>query len=336
MSLWGNSDNVTSRGTVTLDYSTGQVTGNAGGSGTQFGTVGAAKTGDVIRFGTRGGGGTYYGDAVITGITSARVLTIGSTAGLSGAAIAAKDFYVSELPEYTVLDHTWSNKHDTVPTYKTITTSSALTATGIAVTNIAFNYRHTSTGLNVGGPGADSLLLGGSNVVIAGLGTGTAAATATSGVGSDRIYVTTASLPNISAGSAEVVVSVGGVSGKHKLTAVAATYVSIGATISAQITTGTRVTFHSPHLVSFASTLPAAISSGDTLYFQRKSGGYDRQIYGISDSMGTGEFAATNQGWVGVTTYTDCDGNFRVKSETFVAMSGITTGANGILYPTNP
>ena len=90
MSLWGNSDNVTSRGTVTLDYNelaTGgfQVTGNAGGSGTQFGTVGAAKTGDVIRFGLVEG--TYFGDAVITGITSARSLTIGSTAGLSGRVV---------------------------------------------------------------------------------------------------------------------------------------------------------------------------------------------------------------------------------------------------------
>ncbi len=113
MSLWGNSDNVTSRGTVSLDYTTKQVTGNAGGSGTQFGTVGAAKTGDVIRFGVVGGGGTYFGDAVITGITSARVLTIGSTAGLSGAAIASTDFFVSELPKYTVLDSTYSETSTT-------------------------------------------------------------------------------------------------------------------------------------------------------------------------------------------------------------------------------
>ena len=111
MSLWGNSDNVTSRGTVTLDYSTKIVTGNAGGSGTQFGTVGSAKTGDVIRFGLLSG--TYFGDAVITGITSARVLTIGSTAGLSGASIASTDFFVSELPKYTVLDSTYSETSTT-------------------------------------------------------------------------------------------------------------------------------------------------------------------------------------------------------------------------------
>jgi hypothetical protein len=47
MALWGNNDNVGSGGLVTLDYSTLVVTG----SGTSFGNTGAAKTGDVIRFG---------------------------------------------------------------------------------------------------------------------------------------------------------------------------------------------------------------------------------------------------------------------------------------------
>ena len=176
MSLWGNSDNVTSRGTVTLDYATGTVTGNAGGSGTQFGTAGSAQVGNVIRFGLKGGAGVYFGDAVITGITSARTLTIGSTAGLSGAAIASTSFYVSQLPKYTVLDSQLGQKAD---------------------------------------------------------------------IGSDRT------------------------------------------------------------------------------------------TYGISTSMGSGSFAASEQGWVGVTTYVDCDGNFRVKSETLVALSGISTGANSLLYPTN-
>tara|TARA_R100001509_G_C4793347_1_gene190530 strand:+ start:136 stop:681 length:546 start_codon:yes stop_codon:yes gene_type:complete len=179
MSLWGNSDNVTSRGTVTLDYSTKIVTGNAGGSGTQFGAVGSAKTGDVIRFGVVGSGGTYFGDAVITGITSARVLTIGSTAGLSGAAIASTSFFVSELPKSSVVDPTYSER------------------------------------------------------------------------------------------------------------------------------------------------------STDA----------DRRVYGIdkarSDAQSSTAFKASGTGWVGVTTYVDMHGNLRVKSETLVAMSGITTGTDSILYPTN-
>ena len=61
MSLWGNNDNLTSSGTVSLNYDTGVVTG----SGTTFGTVGFGVTGDVIRFGSRGSGGVYFGDAVI-------------------------------------------------------------------------------------------------------------------------------------------------------------------------------------------------------------------------------------------------------------------------------
>jgi len=102
MALWGNNDAVGSDGTVSLNYSTGVVTG----SGTTFGQTGAAQEGDVIRFGDRAG--TYFGDAVIISIASTTSLTIGSTAGLSGAAIAGTSFYVSQLPKYTVLDSKYS------------------------------------------------------------------------------------------------------------------------------------------------------------------------------------------------------------------------------------
>jgi len=102
MALWGNNDAVGAGGTVSLDYSTGVVIG----TGTTFGSVGAAATGDVIRFGDRAG--TYYGDAVIVGIASTTQLTIGSTAGLSGVAIAGTTFTVSQLPKYTILDSKYS------------------------------------------------------------------------------------------------------------------------------------------------------------------------------------------------------------------------------------
>ena len=102
MALWGNNDNVFSGGTVSLNYGTGVVTG----AGTSFGAVGAAATGDVIRFGERTG--TYFGDAVIVSIASATSCTIGSTAGLSGAAIAGANFTVTQCPKYTVLDSKYS------------------------------------------------------------------------------------------------------------------------------------------------------------------------------------------------------------------------------------
>ncbi len=102
MALWGNDDNITTFGTVSLSGNT--VTG----TGTTFTTD--VEVGQVIRFGVRGGVGTYYGDATIVGVTSALVLTIGSTAGLSPDLFGAgsTSYYVSELPKYTVLDSKYS------------------------------------------------------------------------------------------------------------------------------------------------------------------------------------------------------------------------------------
>ena len=183
MALWGNNDNVTSAGVVTVSYDDLTVTGD----GTAFGAVGSAKTGDVIRFGFRGAvgtGNTYFGDAVISGITSATLLSIASTAGLSGAAIGGAggtSFYVSELPSSTVGDFSYSEKNS----------------------------------------------------------------------------------------------------------------------------------------------------------------GYDKVVYGISDATSqfydgsSGKYRTSGSGWVGVTTYIDRHNNLRVKSEILVATSGITTGSNGIAYPTN-
>ena len=102
MALWGNNDNVDSVGAVVLDYGTGVVTG----TGTSFGQTGSAKEGDVIRFGTKAT--TYFGDAVIVSIASTIQCTIGSTAGLSGAAIAGVQFGVSQLPKYTIVDSHYS------------------------------------------------------------------------------------------------------------------------------------------------------------------------------------------------------------------------------------
>ena len=99
MALWGNNDNVGSGGTVTLDYSNRVVSGWAGtaaaGVGASFGLTGFAKTGDTITFGSHTG--TYFGEAVIASIGSTLQVTIASTAGLSGAAIAGVEYTVSEL-----------------------------------------------------------------------------------------------------------------------------------------------------------------------------------------------------------------------------------------------
>jgi hypothetical protein len=123
MALWGNNDAVGSGGTVSLNYSTLVVTG----TGTTFGQTGAAQEGDVIRFGIRGGGGTYFGDAVIVSIAGTQSLTIGSTAGLSGAAISGAAFKVSQLPKYTVLDSHYS---ETNSDYDSLVYGISTTTTG--------------------------------------------------------------------------------------------------------------------------------------------------------------------------------------------------------------
>ena len=104
MALWGNNDNVGSAGTVSLNYSTRVVTG----SGTSFGLAGGCSEGDVIRFGIRGSGGIYIGDAVIASIASSESITIASTMGLSGVAVAGTDFSISQLPKSSVQDVKYS------------------------------------------------------------------------------------------------------------------------------------------------------------------------------------------------------------------------------------
>ena len=107
MALQGNNDNVGSAGTVSLNYATGAVTG----SGTLFGNTGSAQVGDVIRFGDTN---VYMGDAVIVSIASTTSLTIGSTMGLSGVAIAGTNFTVSQLPKSSILDQTYSETRSDV------------------------------------------------------------------------------------------------------------------------------------------------------------------------------------------------------------------------------
>ena len=96
MALWGSNDNITTFGTIAVSGTT--VTG----TGTTF--TSDVTVGQVIRVGARGGVGTHYGAAVITGITSDRVLTIDTTDGLSATSIAATSYYVTELPKSSVLD----------------------------------------------------------------------------------------------------------------------------------------------------------------------------------------------------------------------------------------
>ena len=59
--------------------------------------------------------------------------------------------------------------------------------------------------------------------------------------------------------------------------------------------------------------------------------GVDETEQGVVNALaGTNDkrkYAAPHAGWVGLTTYHDMHGNFRVKAETLVASSSITTDA---------
>ena len=58
---------------------------------------------------------------------------------------------------------------------------------------------------------------------------------------------------------------------------------------------------------------------------------YTAKVFGVNNAIQSARqtadsaYTPTHAGWVGVTTYNDSDGNLRVKTETYVAMSGITT-----------
>jgi hypothetical protein len=104
MALWGLNDNIETAGTITVDGTT--VTGTA----TTFTDY---SVGQVIRVGSRESGvGTYYGDAVISGITSDRLMTIDSAAGLSDALTSSisTSYYISDLPLYTVKDSVYQEE----------------------------------------------------------------------------------------------------------------------------------------------------------------------------------------------------------------------------------
>ena len=254
MALWGNNDAKGSGGTVTLNYSTLVVTG----SGTTFGQVGAAATGDVIRFGSRTDS-TFVGDAVIVGIASATQLSIASTAGLSGAAISGLAFDISELPKYTVLDSNYSQynvQNNSAETTIAVRTSVAATAAiGVATVSVA----------------------------------------STSGIIAGDTFVS---------GSVSKVI------------------VSIASTT-----------------VSFGSTIASTLANGAAVNITRSSGTYRKSVYGVenpgTESAVSTKYKLTHAGWVGVTTYVDSTGTLRVKTETLVAMSGITTG-NTPIYDGNP
>ena len=153
MALWGNNDNVGSGGTVTLDYSNRVVSGWAGtaaaGVGASFGLTGFAKTGDTISFGQHGSG-TYYGEAIIASIGSTLQVTIASTIGLSGEAIAGVEYTISEKPTWIPTDSHWNVQRDSAPTIQKLSESTTSGASGIGSQSIQIDISAISPPVQVG------------------------------------------------------------------------------------------------------------------------------------------------------------------------------------------
>ena len=365
MALWGANDNLLSPGTVSLDYSTNTVTASVGSS---FGFVGYGGTGDVIRFGVKGGEGgyeDYFGDAVITGITSFRVVTIGSTAGLSGASIASTDYYVSQLPKNTITSvYDFSEKNTTEqslqPHFVDVSFAAMSTPTGLVTGELGSKNVPIYLGGVPGLPEGVDIKVGdtvtndGNDLLIAGVGTIVVTAsqfnTGVVGVGTSAkpIGINTGSYVSFvphGAGLAEGATFVDGPN-NIPITSIGSSVIIIEAATSNGIATGQTLVINTLYGISVASTLTADISLLENLTFKRLQLGVDRTVYGIGATVGAGQsmapvgedglaYTTQGNGWVGVTTYMDCQGNFRVKSEILVAGVGINTGSNGLLYPTD-
>jgi len=293
MALWGNKDNVGSGSTVTLDYDNKVVSGWAGtatGTGTTFGQIGAAKTGDIISFGQHGSG-TYFGEAVIVSIASSLQCTIASTEALSGAAIAGVDYSISEKPTYTLGDPHWNVKRDSSPTYNTLTTGTADDAVGIGSHAVGTDVSELlSNDLEVG----DYLVNDSVNVPIIAIGLATAAGIATCipgdkvfraeppdfvsgdvgsvtvGLGTTRPIVGQVGFVTADVGGAGNAVQIGGsiIPVKEVLTyhILPGDIVNIGAAITNVQVYGVAHTG-----VSLASTTPVAITVGTMISFSSSS-----------------------------------------------------------------
>tara|TARA_R100001510_G_C7625946_1_gene185802 strand:+ start:158 stop:1201 length:1044 start_codon:yes stop_codon:yes gene_type:complete len=339
MALWGNDDNLVSSGTVSLNYSNKTVTG----AGTTFGSVGFGVTGNVIRFGSRPG--AFFGEAVIVSIAGTQSCTIGSTEGLSGGAISGAQYFLSELPKSSTQDQTFVGRQDasfnTIGQAIDVDAASAVGADALSAE--IFTFPQGGFAISAGDRYLDSPnKLDGTPIEVIGVGTANATVTSLSPVGFSTIFVVVP--PGVVVGDT-INATIGGVAGQT-IASIAATSVTLASnggisTISVAVAKDSRIQFSNDNLVSLASTISNAVSITDKLYFQRKSGGYDRIVFGVSDGTSalfdgsSGKYRTSGSGWVGVQTYIDMHGNLRVKSETLVAMSGIQTGIHGLGYPTS-
>jgi len=363
MALWGNNDNLNSSGTVSVNYANRTVTG----TGTTFGAGDAtgaghteAQVGDVIRFGSAfGGAANYHGEAVIVGIASTTHLTIDSTAGLSGQEITASQFQITTLPKWCATDaaqNQSSGRFNDPDRLKLTTETSARIGIGTTIITVTGD----AGGNNVGAVAdVDTVFVGKESGHLI-QGHKIHSATAASGgistifINAPGLDVTTLTYRHVFAGGSAAGTDTVTVRESHGndvgLIQKGDTFVhssdriGIGTIRKGLFANEKRLVLDTPLGVAVAaganvdieygarSGTPVTVNGAETL------GGKETNVVGVStagvQASATTQFE-TGAGWVGVTTYKDQDGNLRVKKETLVAMSGITTG-NVPLYDSNP
>ena len=364
MALWGNKDNKHSGGTVTVNYANLTVTG----SGTTFGQVGAAATGDIIRFGSAfagatdglGGANRFEGDAVITAIGGTQSLEIHSASGLSGGAIVNHNFQISESPKSHPADAARSRKgHSATNRGASIFVNdvNAVVAAGSTIVYVSGNP--TGSGVTTG------------NIVQAQVGQHGHPRTQVVG----RVFSAGTTSITIDAAIPEtdfvfkIADNVGHAIGESVLTVFPANHrlghahvreirvndTFVAGTNSIAIGTVTQHQLLDRAVITLKSGLTAAIladlfgarvtirqglftGTGITVVGLETTRTTQTQVVGVSTTgqqASVGTAFETGVGWVGVTTYVDQHGSLRIKKEVLCSLSGIQTG-NTPIYDANP
>ena len=340
MALWGNNDNLNSSGTVAFNYGNNTVTGTS----TRFG-IGAtsgvghteAQVGDVIRFGDRTG--TYFGDAVIKGITSTTVLSIASTAGLDGNAISGVQYLISTLPKSSILDSSYGDRLDKDEELKRVFNMTIGLTTNVSIgssmlpINISQTDNNGNQFSNVVSAG-DFVTINSVNIPIKSIGSATVVTTQASAVGFKTVFVN--ATRDVAGPAVAGNVDVAGNAATNSIApnGIGRTSITLVNPLTNLVGVNALVTFTDLFTVGLGATVSAGLATDAILNVDRFQAGYDKYVYGVSSSgLATAtSYAVPHAGWVGVHTYRDTHGNLRVKSEVLVAMSGIQTG-NTPIYP---
>lgn len=346
MTLWGNNDNKLSSGTVSLNYGNKTVTG----TGTTFGVAGNAVVGNVIRFGSAFGGTTgFFGDAVIASIGGTQSLTVHSTAGLSGGQITDQSYQISESPKYLPTDSAQNQSSGSAQLFelKLISNVPARVAVAATVVNIAGNASGNNVVPN------DRVLIEATSsryqyaTVHSVIGLSTVNLLAPGVLQTDLVYHTPNNFPTAPIGFSTIIVTeraYGDDPDTDPVTDIlAGDAVSVGTNSGLTISTVNQ-NFFGQRELTLSGTLTQEVVAGAVVTISRGIApgggirfggtetleGKESQVVGVADTgmanAANTSYALTASGWVGVTTYTDNEGVARVKSETFVAMSGIQTG----------